>query len=76
MSKKPMKFSSQRSVPGLSIPNAGGIWKNIASGQEYVVMSKGIGMILIRERGNEAGEPIRLTDLMGFYREFRYIGKE
>jgi len=76
MSKNNKKFNAWCSDHGLSLPNAGGIWRNKATGIDFVVMSKGIGMILVRERGDESGEPIRLTDFVGFYREFSYVGKE
>ena len=75
MAKKGLKYSSQRSVHGLSLPNAGGIWRNKATGIDFVVMSKGFGRILIRGRFDLEGEPIKVDDIMGFYAEYSYVGK-
>jgi len=76
MAKKGMKFSSQRSVKGISVPSVGTLWKNNVSRQEFVVMGNNPRFILIRERHDEVGEPVKLTDFVGFYREFSYVGKE
>jgi len=75
MAKKGLKYSSQRSVHGLSLPNIGGIWKDKMTGIEFVVMGKTFNGILVRERSDLEGEPIKVDDIMGFYAEYSYVGK-
>jgi hypothetical protein len=58
----------------LSRPMEGRVWKNIASGDLYVIMPGIIGPVLIRPLGEET-EPLKVTNLEQFYQEFEFMGK-
>ncbi len=73
-----MKGKSKRTIRirGLSMPNAGGLWKDKVSGVVLVVVGRGRGYILVRERDSLDGEPVKIMDIVRFYEDYSYIGKQ
>ena len=59
---------------GLSWPTLGGCWKNKATGQYYEVVGS-FPVIVLRERIENPGDLVKLTDLEAFYENFVYTGR-
>ena len=77
-SRNPHKGSSMGKINkvmyGLSWPTLGGCWQEKASGRYYEVVGS-YPTIVLRERIENPGELVKLTDLEAFYQNYSYMGK-